>query len=368
MRSIGWRGGRMAAGSRSGANARRRASSRATRAPRYRRGRHSRTTPTFRHSPRSTRGTTRTIAYWKALRGGSGTIRLLDEGSGRLESLGHVADIRGALGIGVADGGIVGQPHVWECADQRRQEGLVDQAGIPRVGRFDRPGIRQQDVIADALERPPRMRLGVAPGVVDVQRCAVVDEPWTAVPDEQVGVLRRPIGVRDETIEPDDVGSELRVDDVASRRRGWIERQRTRQEIHPEVRTRTRPDQIVDLLIGLCVTERRVDLDRDEVRHGESHGPPDLAAQPLRDERSRSLARTAELDDVQPVIVRLDEAWQRPALTERHDVAGRDDGPDHRQSVAEWSPSADATSSTPSPRPCSLAHVGRMALPRRDYA
>ena len=39
-------------------------SSRAMRAPMNRRGRHSRTTPTFRHSPRSTRGMTRTIAYW----------------------------------------------------------------------------------------------------------------------------------------------------------------------------------------------------------------------------------------------------------------------------------------------------------------
>ena len=77
-RSARWRRGAAGstAGSRSGANAARRRSSRAIRAPRKRRGRHSRTTPTLRHSPRSTRGTTRTIAYWNALRGGSDTIRL----------------------------------------------------------------------------------------------------------------------------------------------------------------------------------------------------------------------------------------------------------------------------------------------------
>ena len=59
-------------------------------------------TPTLRHSPRSTRGTTRTIAYWKALRGGSGTLGLLDERARRLEPPRQVADVGGALGRGVA--------------------------------------------------------------------------------------------------------------------------------------------------------------------------------------------------------------------------------------------------------------------------
>ena len=51
-----------------------RASSSATRAARKRRGRQNSTTPALTHSPRSTRGTTRRIAYWNGL---GGTARLL---------------------------------------------------------------------------------------------------------------------------------------------------------------------------------------------------------------------------------------------------------------------------------------------------
>ena len=69
----------------SGANAARRRSSRAIRAPRKRQRPAEQHDPTLRHSPRSTRGTTRTIAYWNGLRGSSGTLRLLDELARRLE-------------------------------------------------------------------------------------------------------------------------------------------------------------------------------------------------------------------------------------------------------------------------------------------
>lgn len=43
-------------------------------------------TPTFRHSPRSTRGTTRTIAYWKTLRRAARTFGLLRKLARWLES------------------------------------------------------------------------------------------------------------------------------------------------------------------------------------------------------------------------------------------------------------------------------------------
>jgi len=55
------------------------------------------------------------------------------------------------------------------------------------------------------------------------------------------------------------------------------------------------------------VAQGRVHLDRDQVRNVQADRPGELAGQPLRDERPRSLAGPAELDDVQPVVVRLDE-------------------------------------------------------------
>ena len=144
------------------------------------------------------------------------------------------------------------------------------------------------------------------------------------MPDEQVRVLRRAVGVRDERVEPDDVGREVGVDHLARRRRGRVERQRAGQEVHPEVQPAALPDQVVDLLVGLGVAERRVDLDPDEVGHGQADRACQLAGQPLRDERARPLPGAAELDDVQPVVVRLDEAGQRAALAQGRHVARGD--------------------------------------------
>ena len=64
----------------------------------------------------------------------------------------------------------------------------------------------------------------------------------------------------------------------------------------------------------------------------------DLAGEPLGHEGTRTLARTMELDDVQPVVVGLDEARERAALAQRRDVARRSDvaGFRHRAGVYLW--------------------------------
>ena len=97
----------------------------------------------------------------------------------------------------------------------------------------------------------------------------------------------------------------------------------------PRLSAGARPDEVVDLLVGLGVAERRVHLDRDEVRDGQPDRPSELARQPLGDERAGSLAGAPELHHVQAVVVRLDEPGQRATLAQGRDVAGRDDGPDH---------------------------------------
>src|SRR6187551_4081897 len=126
IRSMASRCGRMEAGSRFGAKAASRLSSSAIRAPRKRAGRHNRTTPTLRDSPRSTRGRTRMIEYWNALRGGSGTFRLLDEGPRRLEAQGQIAYVGSPLPRRVPGHRIVGQPRVRQRRDEVGQRRLVD--------------------------------------------------------------------------------------------------------------------------------------------------------------------------------------------------------------------------------------------------
>ena len=184
-------------------------------------------------------------------------------------------------------------------------------------------------MLGDPLERPAGVLVRVSPGVVDVESGTVVDQPRPAMPDEQVRVLRRAVGVGDQRIEPDHVGREVGVDDLARGRGGRVERERPGQEVHPEVEAAALADQVVDLLVGLRVAERRVDLDPDEIGDGQADRPRQLPGQPLRDEGARPLTGTAELDDVQPVVVRLDQPGQGATLAQGRHVARGNDGPHH---------------------------------------
>ncbi len=89
------------------------------------------------------------------------------------------------------------------------------------------------------------------------------------------------------------------------------------------------PDEVVDLLVRLGVAEGGIDLDAHQVGHGQADRPAELAGEPFGDQRARALAGATELDDVQPVVVRLDEAGQRPTLAQGRHVAGGDDGAHH---------------------------------------
>src|SRR3954453_5086680 len=81
-------------GSQSGASAASTPPSSRTRAPRKRSGRQKSTTPALNASPRSTRGTIRTIAYWK---GSARAIGLLHPGAVALQSGGEVTAVGGRL-------------------------------------------------------------------------------------------------------------------------------------------------------------------------------------------------------------------------------------------------------------------------------
>ena len=138
------------------------------------------------------------------------------------------------------------------------------------------------------------------------------------------GFCDGPVRVRHERVEPDDVGREAGIDDVARGRRGRVERQRTGQEVDARGSGRRwRRTRSWISSSGSASPRRRVDLDGDEVRDRQTDRPGDLAGQPLGDERPRPLAGAAELDHVQAVVVGLDEAGQRAALAQGRHVARR---------------------------------------------
>ena len=109
---------------------------------------------------------------------------------------------------------------------------------------------------------------------------------------------------------------------------GRFEGQRAGQEVEPQVETGAPVEQLLDLLIGLGLAERRIELDEDDLRDRQPERPSDLAGDELGDERLRSLAGAAVLHDVQPVVVGLHQAGQRASLAERRDITGRSDRSD----------------------------------------
>jgi len=232
--------------------------------------------------------------------------------------------------------------------------------GASSTGR-DRARARQQDVVADAFERPSCVGLGVAPRVVHVQRRAMVDQPRPTVPFEHVHVLWRPVGVHHEPVEPHDLRGEH---GVGRRSGGRAERQRAGQEVEAQVQPAAGMDEVLDLLVGLGIPEAAVDLHADDLRDGQPEQPGQLTADPLRREDARALTGAAELQDVHAVVVGLDERRQRTALAKGCDVTRRDDGPETRgrragrhgpQSVAERA-STDVSS----------RHGRRPVAPRAD--
>ena len=76
----------------------------------------------------------------------------------------------------------------------------------------------------------------------------------------------------------------------------------------------------------------------DELGHGKPERARELAGDHLRDERLRPLPRAAELEDVEPVVVRLDERGQRAALAQGRHVARRRDPAHVRERIAPGCP------------------------------
>ena len=130
------------------------------------------------------------------------------------------------------------------------------------------------------------------------------------------------VRVGHERVEPDEIGGERRIH---VRPRGRVERQRSGQEVEPEVEATAVPDEVLQLLVGLGVAEAGVDVDDDDLGHRQADRTGDLPGQPFGHERARALARAAELHDIQPIVIRLDEPGQRATLAQRRDVAGRRD-------------------------------------------
>ena len=166
-----------------------------------------------------------------------------------------------------------------------------------------------------------------AGGVHDEQQRAVVDEPGAPVPDQEVRVARAAVDVRQEPVEPDDRRG-LRPG-PARRPPSASKGSAPGRKSTPEVEAGAGRDEVLDLGVGLGAAQLGVDVGAHELGHREAQRPRELPAQQLGHERRGPLPGPAELQDVEPVVVGLDEPGQRAALAQRGDVARGADRSQH---------------------------------------
>ncbi len=147
--------------------------------------------------------------------------------------------------------------------------------------------------------------------MVEDQAGAVVDQPQTAGGDQQVGVAPGTVDVADQRVEPEHLPGEFRLHLEAER----VEVERPADERHPEVAATAGPDLVLDLRVRLAAGQHRVEVDHDQLGHGQAEPPAQLAGQHLGDQRLAALRGPAPLERVEPVVVGLDQARHRAAFT-----------------------------------------------------
>src|SRR5215813_11150954 len=100
------------------------------------------------------------------------------------------------------------------------------------------------------------------PGVVKVERGAMIYEPEALMPEEQVGVASRAVHVGDVGIEPNDGGGEVGVE-----RRGGGGRigEGAGQVVEGEVEAGAGLDEIADLVVRLGAAKDGVKLHQDDI-------------------------------------------------------------------------------------------------------
>ena len=109
------------------------------------------------------------------------------------------------------------------------------------------------------------------------------------------------------------------------------------QEIERQVEAAAGREQILDIGIGLCLGQDRIESHEDDLGHRQAQQTADLSRDQFGDQGLDALPGPAELDHIRAKIVRLHEARQRPALPQRRHIPRSRDSPNvsHAQSIGD---------------------------------
>ena len=243
----------------------------------------------------------------------TGFLGLRDEGARRLEPRPEVVDVDAAV--------VAVEPRVRDRCGDLLQQLARHRWREPLVGLDDRAGVRQQHVLGDRLERPPRVLVrgrrrrggsrarrrgrSATAGRASASRFvfwAVRSTFVTSASSQTIAAASSgdgagPAGGRNGSAPGRK--STPRFGPALASSRSWISASGSARPI-----------------VG-------IELDDRELGHGEAERAGELAGDDLRHERLASLPGAAELEHVEAVVVSLDDGRQRAALAQRSDVPRR---------------------------------------------
>ena len=174
---------------------------------------------------------------------------------------------------------VAGQPGIRNQREEFIDQRFGDLHAERLASGADVVSARKQHVILDHREAAHRHAIRVVPGMVHVERGAVIDHPEFVMPDEQVRILGRAIDVHDERVEPDDRGGQRSIDTA---RASGLVGDRPRQVIEREVQAAAGSQQSLQLGVRLSVCKRGVEFNENDLRYRQSERPAEFAADQFR--------------------------------------------------------------------------------------
>ena len=115
----------------------------------------------------------------------------------------------------------------------------------------------------------------------------MIDQPRLLVPDEEVRIAMRAIGIGDECVEPDELRREIGRDVFTGG--GGIEVEGAVEVAKSDIHAMAAAEDLLNLGVGLAASEGGQDLDDREIGRGKPDGCREQADDQLRDQDLRSL-------------------------------------------------------------------------------
>src|SRR5215204_841498 len=155
----------------------------------------------------------------------------------------------------------------------------------------------------------------------------MVYKPEAIVPDQEVSVARGTVDVGHQGVEPDDSRGEVGIGRLYER----VEPERARQVVQRQVQARASFQQVLYLGVRFRAAQLGGEIGEHDFGHQETEAARDLPGHQLGHQRFAALPGPAELEDVGPEIVRLDDRRQRTPLTQGRYVSRRSDRPEQAE-------------------------------------